>query len=174
VENHDALPKNVIPLPPKQGAQTSNELDRELARLDAAILAEGARLNQLEAADETRRIEKIKCRIRFADLLEERLAIPECKKTEYVKSIAARCGFGWRKAYDCTYYRYLYRDHGLSFARLAKMSVAEVRAEYGRLSGNGQDDPFSKRLKAEENARLSGSWSLRSQRHDLCRPPEVL
>jgi hypothetical protein len=125
-------------------------LNERQAQLDAEIRAELTRLKELLAAEQALRIQIAECRVRFGNLLEERLSItPYGQKVCYVKQMAMEHGFRPSKAYDNRYFAYLHRDHGYTFARLAILSVQEVRAEAGRLSRSAHGNSISEQRNAD-------------------------
>lgn len=111
----------------------TQRFDAERARLDAELLADADRLNELDADIRSRKVERVAVRVRFGRNLELRLAItPHGQKGRYVREKARQWGFDWRKAHDNRIYAHLHHhdpEH-FSFAQLANLTVLDVRREY--------------------------------------------
>jgi len=115
------------------------EMDAERARLDAALLARAHRINALEDDHRRQAEEIVQERILFGIDLERRMELtPYGEKTRYMRAKAREWGYEERKAYDNRYYAALHQSNPtqFSFARLAKLTVQEVREEHNRLGEN--------------------------------------
>jgi hypothetical protein len=132
-ESHNlGTPHSLSALPPP-------DLEAECARLDAELLADALRLNDMDEAEANLKIERVKVRIRFGTNLDRRLEItPHKQKGRYLRGAARRWGFKKRKAHDCRIFARLHQTdpRRWNFAHLAKMTVLEVRDEWRRLRGN--------------------------------------
>jgi hypothetical protein len=115
--------------------------DQRAAQLDAAIDAERANLEALEARDEQNRLQTAKCRARLGKLIDERRALtPHDQKTKLMDVIAEAHGRKRSWAFDNVNYHKLANVHGYDFCSLQKMSVEQVRKECSRLEGTDHAD----------------------------------
>jgi hypothetical protein len=119
--------------------EDESDLEAERARLDAALLADAAHLNELDEAEENLKIERVEVRVRFGANLDRRLEItPHKQKRKFMREEARRWGFEWRKAHDNRIFARVHRadPERLNCARLAQMTVPEVWEEWRHLNGN--------------------------------------
>ena len=124
---------------PDEDAFSPSDLAAERARLDAELLADAVRLNELDRAEGNLKIERVRLRIRFGTNLDRRLEItPRGQKGIYIRKMARAWRFEWRKAHDNRIFARVHQaDPGrFDFAGLAKMTIPEVCDEYRRLGGN--------------------------------------
>jgi hypothetical protein len=150
---------------PDNDALDTPEMDAERARLDAGLRADANELNEIDAdigsreiALARRKINRVRVRVAFGIKFERRIELtPYRERTRYMRDQARRWGFGWRKAYDNRAYARLHLSNPehFTFARLAKLTLQEVREEHSRLGENPVTiGRVSERLAAEktENA----------------------
>src|SRR5262249_25380422 len=125
----------------------SNNVIRR-AELDVVLRVDFGRLCEFEGTDALRAVEKARIRVEIGYALNERLSItPRGQKGAYVKSLAAEFERKARWAHDNRYFANLHQ-HGVDFASLAKLSVAEVREKYAQL----RSSPRVQRLTEQRTA----------------------
>ena len=128
------------------------DLEAERDRLDAALLADSVRLNELDADIGSLKIERVEVRVRFGTNLDRRLEITlHGDKGRYVREMARVWGFEGRTAHHNRWYARLYQDdpNHFNFAFLANLTVAEVLDAYRDRLGNERAGRIADRRQAQ-------------------------
>ncbi len=140
-DGHDAPQEPTVSTPTTtdNDAFDTPEDQAERDRLDALLPGYVAQQKTLEAAAEKIDEELADVRILLGQVFEDRMArTPPRQKVAWLRAKARELGFELRKAYDNRLYARLHRHNPDYYdrARLARLSVEEVREHAARISEN--------------------------------------